>query len=176
MDGRVTRRYIVAMNTATTTIPADAAYEGDFHAWCEQQAARLRARVRPGANDGIDYENIAEEIDGLARSDRRAIKSHVRILLAHLLKWRHQPDKRSESWIDSIFNARTAIADLLEDSPSLVRHARDVIARTYPLASRDAASETKLPRGSFPAACPFSEDQVFAPTFLPSDLDAPPSV
>lgn len=135
------------------------------------QAARLRERSRPGANDGLDYDNLAEEIESLGRSDRRAIKSHMRVLLAHLLKWRHQSDKRSKSWNDSIFNARLAITDLLEDSPSLVRCADEIVAEAYKLAVRDAVSETQLSKDDFPSQCPFTEAQILGEDFLPTDLD-----
>jgi hypothetical protein len=156
------------MNTATTSVSTDASYEGDFHAWCEQQVARLRARARLTVHDGIDYENLAEEIEGLARSDQRTIRSHLRVLLAHLLKWRQQANKRTDSSTDSIFNARIAIADLIEESPSLERYAQEAIARSYPLAVRDAAAQTGLPHRSFAASCPFAVSEVFDPEFLPS--------
>ena len=163
------------VNAPTTTAPDDILYQRDFHAWCVQQAAALRARILPGANDGLDYDNLAEEIDCLGRSDRRSIKSHMRILLAHLLKWRHQPARRGDSWDDSIFNARSSIADLLRESPSLVKYSREVIGEAYPLAVRDAASETKMPRRDFATTCPFTDTQVFDPDFLPTDLDTPAS-
>ena len=156
------------MNTATTSVSRDARYEDDFHAWCEQQAARLRARARPSVDDGIDYANLAEEIEGLARSDRRAIRSHLRVLLAHLLKWQQQANKRTDSWTDSIFNARMAIADLIEESPSLERYAQEAIAKTYPLAVRDAAGQTGLPHRDFAASCPFAVPEIFDPQFPPS--------
>lgn len=162
------------MNTATTTAPTDASYEGDFHAWCEQQAARLRARMRHGADDGIDYGHVAEEIESLGRSDRREIKSRLRVLLCHLLKWRHQAGLRSRSWQITISNQRTAIADLLEESPSLIPFAQAAVADIYPAAVGDAALETLLAASDFPASCPFSDERVLHLEFLPSDLDAAP--
>lgn len=153
----------------TTRAPADVVYEDDFHAWCTQQAARLRGRARPGANDGLDYENLAEEIETLGRSDRRAIKSQLRLLLAHLLKWRYQPERRGASWEDTIFNARIAIADLLKESPSLGAFTREAIGETYPLSLRDAASETGLSKRALPDACPFTHDEVFDQDFLPQN-------
>ena len=107
----------------------------------------------------------------MGRSDRRAIKSHMRVLLAHLLKWRHQSEKRSNSWNDSIFNARLAITDLLEDSPSLVRYADEIVAEAYKLAVRDAVSETQLSADDFPSQCPFAKAQILGEDFLPTDLD-----
>lgn len=157
----------------TTTAPDDIVYEDDFHAWCTQQAARLRKRARPGANDRLDYENLAEEIETLGRSDRRAIKSQIRLLLAHLLKWHHQPERRGASWEDTIFNARIAIAELLKESPSLGAFAREAIGETYPLSVRDAVSETGLSKRTLPDACPFTHDEVFDQEFLPNSENPP---
>lgn len=157
------------MDTPAPISLAAQAYEQDFHAWCVEQAARLRGRAQEGADNGLDYDNLAEEIEGLARSDRRAIKSHIRVLLTHLLKWRFQPEHRSNSWEGSINRARTEIADLLSDSPSLASYASDVIAKAYPSAARAAETETGLPRATFPSACPFSEADVLDVDFLPSD-------
>ena len=163
------------MDTATKPPPDDTLYEADFHAWCLQQAAYLRARARPGANDGLDYENLAEEIDSLGRSDRRELKSRLRVLLCHLLKWRHQRELRGRSWQVTISKQRDVIASLLEESPSLVALSREAVAEVYLKAARDAGQETLLGAGSFPAACPFTEAQVFDLDFLPTDLDAPGS-
>ena len=45
-------------------------YEEDFVAWLEDQARRARS----GDVESLDLENIAEELDGMARSDRREIR------------------------------------------------------------------------------------------------------
>jgi len=49
------------------------AYEEDFVAWLEDQARRARC----GETDGLDLENIAEELEGMARSDRREIRNRL---------------------------------------------------------------------------------------------------
>jgi hypothetical protein len=41
--------------------------------------------------------------------------------MAHIIKWRLQPDKRSRSWRTTIRNARREIAEIQEDTPSLTR-------------------------------------------------------
>ena len=172
LHNRADPLYIIFMDDSTTLLTSAALYDGDFHAWCMEQAAHLRERARPGVNDGLDYENLAEEIESLARSDRRAIKSHMRVLQCHLLKWQCQPEKRSDSWERTIYNARIAIADLVEDSPSLSNCPRDVIAVTYQRALRDAAIETGLPGTSFPATCPFSDTELLDLDFMPPELEA----
>jgi Domain of unknown function DUF29 len=50
------------------TRPGNAvSYEEDFVAWLEDQAGRARR----GKAAELDLENIAEELEGMARSDRR---------------------------------------------------------------------------------------------------------
>ena len=66
------------------TRPANAPdYEADFVAWLEDQARHARR----GELDALDLENIAEELEGMARSDRREIRNRLTVLLTHLLKY-----------------------------------------------------------------------------------------
>lgn len=62
------------------------ASEMDYQAWLVQQAARLRAH-RFAA---LDCEAIAEELEDMGRSERRAVEDHLKNLLLHLLKWSRQ--------------------------------------------------------------------------------------
>jgi Domain of unknown function DUF29 len=65
------------------TAPSNApAYEADFVAWLEDQAQHARR----GEISALDLENIAEELEGMARSDRREIRNRLTVLLTHLLK------------------------------------------------------------------------------------------
>jgi hypothetical protein len=43
----------------------------------------------------LDWDHIAEEIDGLAGSQRRELYSRIEVLLMHLLKWQVQTEHRS---------------------------------------------------------------------------------
>lgn len=89
-------------------------YETDLAAWSEEQAERLRQH-----STEIDWDNIAEEIDSLGRSDKRALKHRFEVLLAHWLKWEYQPEKRSPGWLGTILEQQSGLRDLLEESPSL---------------------------------------------------------
>ena len=157
-------------------LPGDAShYERDFYDWCQKQAARLRERARPGVNDGVDYENLAEEIESLGRADKNAIRSHIVNLLMHLLKWQFQPKRRGQSWRTSITNSRAEISYLMEDSPSLRHTLGATIDRAYPIAMRNAAVETKLRPEVFPADCNFTPEQLLDDDFFPDNLDGPAS-
>jgi hypothetical protein len=142
-------------------------YDEDFYAWTQEQAALLRE----GAVLELDLTNLAEEIESLGKSDRRALASHLRTLVMHLLKWQYQPGGRltGHSWASSIQNARDEIAMILEDSHSLVPTVPALLARRYPLARQHAATETRLPLAIFPPACPWTPEQVLDPDFWPGE-------
>lgn len=138
-------------------------YERDFFEWTVTQAEELR-RARP---KGLDWENVAEEIESLGRSDQRSIESNLNVVLLHLLKWRQQPEKRKSGWKSSIAEHRVRIRKLIDESPSLRRFPGDVLADEYALARLRAADETGLPEAEFPESCPFTIEQVLDPNFWP---------
>ena len=139
------------------------AYEKDFVAWLEEQARRARR----GETDDLDLENIAEELEGMARSDRREIRNRLAVLLTHLLKCTAHPKKPSSSWLGTIAEQRDGIADLIEDSPSLRDYPAEILERCYPQARRNAARQMRLPESAFPERCPFAVDAVLDPGWLP---------
>ena len=146
----------------TRTRPT-AAYEADFHAWTKDQAARLRD-LRPNS---IDWENVAEEIESLGRSEKREIESRMGVLLVHLLKWAHQPERRKLGWRATITEQRRKLARAVEESPSLGAYPETVLADEYEVARARAADETDLPEETFPVTCPFTIEEVLDPGFWP---------
>lgn len=136
--------------------------DDDFARWCAEQGALLRA----GRLDQIDRDNLAEEIESLGRSDKREIRSRLLVLIHHLLKWQVQPEHRSGSWRATIRTQRDAILDLLTESPSLGPYPATVLAAQYALARANAADETQVPIGQFPAQCPWTVEQILDPDFL----------
>lgn len=50
----------------------------------------------------IDIMHLIEEVEDLGKSERRSIASQLTRLLLHLLKWQYHPQRRSDSWLDSI--------------------------------------------------------------------------
>ena len=106
------------------TLDKPSLYDTDFVAWLEEQAAHLRA----GRLSALDIANFAEELEGLARSDRHELENRLETLILHLLKWDHQPDQRSNRWRASVAEQRSRIRRLLKESPSL-RPSLDGVAR-----------------------------------------------
>ena len=138
-------------------------YEGDFVAWLKDQAQRARR----GETEDLDLENIAEELEGMARSDRREIRSRLAVLLIDLLKCATHPKRLSSAWLGTIADQRDGIADLIEDSPSLRNYPAEILERCYPKARRDAARQMRLPESAFPEKCPFKVEDILDPYWLP---------
>lgn len=138
-----------------------AAYEEDFYGWTQEQAGLLRA----GKLSEVDVENLAEEIETMGRSEADRVRSCLRLILLHLLKWHEQPERRSKSWRNTIQRERDNAALVLEDNPSLKPKLPALFAKAYELARREATRETDLPPERFAGECPFTLDQTLDPAF-----------
>jgi Domain of unknown function DUF29 len=141
-------------------------YDTDFYAWAQQQAAALRAKDWAA----LDLNNLIEEVEDLAGRHRDALGSELKRLLVHLLKWHYQPTHRSDSWLESIEQARQAIDELIDDYPSLADYPQVLLPKAYQRARRQAARETKLPLTTFPPeGCPWDLDDIRREGWLPPD-------
>jgi hypothetical protein len=83
------------------------------------------------------------------------------------LKYKYQPEKRSNSWRYSIREHKRRIITRLEDSPSLKRYLGEVFESCYDYARKEAADETGLSVEIFPVISPFSLDETLDFEFLP---------
>ena len=140
-----------------------ALYDEDFYAWANEQAALLRS----GQLSAADIDNIAEEIESMGKTEKRELVSRLAALLMHLLKWRFQPLLQGPSWRTTIRNQRLDITYHLFDNPSLKAQIPEAMARAYRKAIGEAGLETGLPEETFPAACPWSFDQIMDAGFWP---------
>ncbi|WP_245930832.1 DUF29 domain-containing protein [Methylobacterium radiodurans] len=131
-------------------------YDLDFYDWAFEQAQRLR-RAQFSALDAL---NLAEEIEDLGNEIYTKLESALRITPMHLLKWDHQPGKRTRSWMLSIRNGRLDAAKVLERSPSLKARLPFAIDKAYRRARIDAAGEPGLDEDTFPAACPYDFETI----------------
>lgn len=83
---------------------------------------------------------MQELIEALSRSDKRALRSHLIRLMAHVLKWHTQRERRSRSWRATIRNARREIAEIQEDTPSLNRAVIESMWESCLAAAREEAA------------------------------------
>ncbi len=143
-------------------------YDTDFTAWAEQTAQLLReARFAD-----IDMPALIEEIDGLARSDRKAIYSQLKRLLFHLLKMAYFSDhhykRAGAGWKRTVVSARHEIEESITDSPSLAYYPATRLSDAYDKVRREAGVLPGFPHDAVPESCPWSIEQVLDPDFCPS--------
>jgi len=145
------------------SLAAEIKYESDFYAWLLKSAQLLRQKKFAQ----LDVENVAEELEGMARSDRRQLINRFAVLLAHLLKWQFQSVRRSKSWVRTIKEQRKRIKLLLKESPSLKYEIHGKIDDAYEIAVLSAANETGFDEEIFPNTCEYSLDEILDDEFYP---------
>ena len=108
-------------------------YDQDLVRWSEEQARALREAANAGWNAPIDWQNVAEEIESLGKSERRALASHIAVVIEHLLKVQTSPSREPlRGWLDTIRRSRREIERLLRESPSLRRETASTIGEEFP--------------------------------------------
>ena len=138
-------------------------YQADFYRWTQEQAKLLRNRQI----EGIDWDNLAEEVEDMGRSEKRQLESRLEVLIMHLLKWQFQPGFRSRSWQLTVKEQRLRLDKLIKENPSLKSSLEDSVIKVYPLAVIGAEKETGL--SSFPESCPYQIEEIVSPILLPGE-------
>ena len=153
--------------TTQLSSPANTAdlYERDYYLWLSHTAQL----IKEGKFSEVDAVNLVEEIEDMGRSEKRAVKSNLIIVLLHLLKYKYQPAKRTNSWKSSIREHRRRLRDDFQASPSLKRYFEEIFDECYQDGREQAADETGLPLDTFPNLSPFTPTEVLNPDYLPQD-------
>lgn len=146
--------------------------EDDFYTWLLDQASLLRSQ----RYDSLDWNNLAEELEAVARNEDRGLESQIQRLLVHLLKWAYQSDRRTDSWTATIENARDEIDEALKKSPGLERKFNELAQAAYRRARRTAGAQMRLSKlqweEKLPRDCPWNLDQVLDEDFWPDPVNA----
>jgi hypothetical protein len=151
------------MKTDTRVADEPSLYEADVIAWANRQAALLRA----GRFDELDIEHIADEIEDVGKSEQRELASRMAALLAHLLKWQHQPERRGSSWRRTIRDQRTGIARRLRRTPSLAGCLQDDEWWDDAWADGVYAAGRETGIENFPEQRPWTTEQILDDDWLP---------
>ena len=106
---------------------APTSYDRDLYAWSLEQVRLLRT----GQFDAIDAENVAEEILDVGKTEYRILESALRVLLVHMSKWDHQPERRSRFWEYTIIAKRNRVRRRLRDYPSLKARVQEAAEHAY---------------------------------------------
>ncbi len=138
-------------------------YKHDFYAWALHNAALFKAK----RFEELDFDNLAEEIESMGKSEGRELNNRLKELLLHLLKWQYQPERKGRSWLNSINKQRIGIDEVLDENPSLKYELEQRFQQSYQYARRHAASETSIALKMFPEQCPYSLEEALNSDFLP---------
>ena len=150
-------------------------YNEDFVLWSDRQAQLLR-RVAGGeqVNDRVDWTNIIEEIEGLARHARNDLRSRILTVLDHLLRLQASPapDAGAAGNGPSSSNATPSIS-CLEENPSLRPSVPATITKALPKA-REIAALALAEYAETPAVpldqLSYTTEQVLGP-WMPDDAE-----
>ncbi len=116
-------------------------YEQDFVLWAEHQANLIRS----GKFEQLDTENLIEEVEYMARKEKKSLASHLIVLMMHIIKWKIQPQERSKSWQNTIRNERKSISRIRDDLPSLNEsYIQSIWEKCFKRGTEDAEDETDL--------------------------------
>lgn len=133
-------------------------YELDGYGWAMAQARLLRERQE----QGLDWDNVAEEIESMGKQQAQSAESQLRVVLTHWLKWKHQPSRRSRSWSNSVKEHLRRFDRFLSRNPSLKPLLDQILADAYSDARFDASEQTGLEIETFREAPP-SWDEIRGP-------------
>ena len=146
------------------------AYDDDFYAWTQDQARLLREAAAERTNTPIDWENLAEEVEGVGRSELSAVESALMRVMEHLLKLEFSPADPRAGWKASVIEHRARAVKDLKASPSLrnridlegeYRTARELAALGL---ARDGVRVEDLPED-----CPYVLDRLLDRAWWPAN-------
>ena len=113
-------------------------YERDFYSWAVEQGEALKRRDL----NALDWDNLIEEIEGLALTQRNEWVTCCAHIIEHLLKieyYREATDKVLNHWVDEIMLFRRTLAALITTNPGLKGHYRTLFPDAWLRGRSDAA-------------------------------------
>jgi hypothetical protein len=134
-------------------------YDADILTWAERQAALLR-RVGAGekVNDQVDWENVAEEVESVGRSQLAQVKSLLVQALAHMLKAEAWPLSREvPHWRAEALGFRGDAADIYTPSMRQRIDINELYARAVRRVPETIDGQAPLPS---PDVCPVTLDEM----------------
>lgn len=118
-------------------------YETDGYSWALEQARALRARDHAA----IDWLNVAEEIEHLARQDERSWEASCAQVIHNLLKIEHDCPDRPEvlaGWRNEVMTFRRKMARLARESRGMRRKYERMLEKAYRDGRKEAIERLAL--------------------------------
>jgi len=126
------------------------------YSWALQQCAFLEGRQF----DRLDVAHLIDEVGDVGRREYDKLESALEVLLMHILKWDHQPERRSRSWSLTIEEQRYRVERQLADNPGLKARREEAVEEAFRLGRLRALRETGVDPRSVPIMCPYDWDAI----------------
>jgi hypothetical protein len=149
-------------------------YERDFYLWTREQARLLREAAAARINTPFDLANLAEEIESLGRSDRRAVVSRLARIIEHVLKLQHSPTQiPRRGWRVSVQKQRVKLRQTFKESPSLLADLQELAGMAYEVGRLQALHGLidEVAEETLPTESPYSAEQLLDPDWFPPEQD-----
>jgi hypothetical protein len=114
-------------------------HDRDFNLWIEQ----IKLKIQQQDLDGMDWDNLIDEIEDMGASQKRALDSYMQRLIEHILKlkyWTSEVERCRNGWMVEVTNFRSRINRILKKNPSL----KNYLDSEYPDIYQDAVKAMKL--------------------------------
>ncbi|MDZ7965670.1 MAG: DUF29 domain-containing protein [Nostoc sp. DedSLP03] len=146
----------------TAIINIKTLYESNYLQWLEETIKCLKNRQLAD----IDYENLIEELEDLAKNEKRRVRSLLEQIIRHLLLyqyWDLEKPRNANHWAAEIISVRNQINEDL--STNIRKHLEDNFSRIYSNALDYVKAKTNLT--NLPESCPYSLEQILDKNWLP---------
>ena len=146
-----------------TAIEINKLYESNYSQWLEETIKSLKSRQL----GDIDYDNLIEELEELAKTEKRRVRSLLEQIIRHLLLYqnRHiEKPRNANHWAAEIISFRNQINE------ELTTNLRNYLAENINLIYSNALDyvKTKTKLTNLPEICPYTLDQILDKNWLPS--------
>jgi len=134
-------------------------YDRDYQLWLETTIDRVRSRDF----NHVDWDNLLDELEDMAKRNKRTVKSLLTRLWEHLLKlgyWETEREQNANKWKAEMTTFRQQIRDELSDSPSLKPYLSGIFDETYLDAKKVMVRLMDTTIDFFPETPPVSLEQV----------------
>jgi hypothetical protein len=138
-------------------------YESDYYGWLQESIDKTKNLNL----EELGLIEIVNHLEEMSRREKHALGSYLVVLMHHLLKWKHQADRRTQSWKHSIDNSRDEINILLRRNPSIRPLVYTLAIEDYDFAIKKAKRETGI--ATFPQELEFTLEQLMDDDFYPDE-------
>ncbi|MHC5860538.1 DUF29 domain-containing protein [Nostoc sp.] len=146
----------------TAIIDIKTLYESNYLQWLEETIKCLKNRQLAD----VDYENLIEELQDLAKNEKRRVRSLLEQIIRHLLLyqyWDLEKPRNANHWAAKIISFRNQLNEDL--SANLRNHLEDNFNIIYSNFLDYVNAKTQLT--NLPELCPYTLEQILDKNWLP---------